>query len=145
MLRLLPIVLLLTGCSVLEGFDPAIDAVGKQIVADWKQRQDVAAAQYEYRHGLDQGNVLSVEVMLHADKITDAAVDELVEIAEHDCWRAGPRCSSLGYAVHTTADPPYADKPESGKAVRSGKVDFHQDLSELKAKYGPRPSAEATR
>lgn len=35
MLGLLPILLLLTGCSVLENFNADLNAVGRQIVAYW--------------------------------------------------------------------------------------------------------------
>jgi len=128
---------LLAGCGVLEGFDPEINAVGRQIVADWKQRQDVAAAQFEYRHGLDAGDSLSLEVMLKAETITDPAVDEVVEIARRDCWRGTWKSCSARYAVYTTDDPPYADKPESGKPVRQGTLDLPD---ELEASYGPRPT-----
>ena len=41
MLRLVPILLLLTGCSVFESFDPEINGVGRQIVADWKGKIDL--------------------------------------------------------------------------------------------------------
>ncbi|MEV6240155.1 hypothetical protein [Lentzea sp. NPDC051838] len=137
MLRLLPVLLLLTGCSIFESFNPQINAIGKQIVADWKQRPDVAAAQFVYRHGLDAGDSLGLEVMLKAESITDPVVDEVVEIARKDCWLGTWDSCSATYTVYTTADPPYADKPESGKPVRSGKVDLPP---ELETSYGPRPT-----
>lgn len=137
MLRLLPILLLLTGCSVFESFHPEINAIGKQIVADWKQRPDVAAAQFEYTHGLDAGDHLSLQVMLKAEAITDSVVDEVVDIARRDCWRGTWDSCSATYLVYSTADPPYADKPGSGKPVRDGRVDLP---AELEASYGPRPT-----
>ncbi|MGW6935149.1 hypothetical protein ACWGE0_34155 [Lentzea sp. NPDC054927] len=140
MLRLLPILLLLTGCSVLEGFDPELDAIGKQVVADWKQRPDVAAAQFEYTHGLDAGDSLRLEVMLKAEAITGPVVDEVVEVARRDCWRGTWKSCSASYVVYTTADPPYADKPESGKPVRNGKLDLPP---ELETSYGPRPTRQS--
>lgn len=136
MLRLLPIVLLLTGCSVFESFHPEINAIGKQTVADWKQRPDVAAAQFEYTHGLDAGDHLRLEVMLQAENLSSAVVDEVVEIARRNCWRGTWDSCSATYVVYSTDDPPYADKPESGKPVRHGKVDLPP---ELEASYGPRP------
>ncbi|HEX8868734.1 MAG TPA: hypothetical protein VF821_23945 [Lentzea sp.] len=137
MLRLLPILLLLTGCSIFESFNPQVNAIGKQIVADWEQRQDVAAAQFEYRHGLDLGDHLSLEVMLKADAISDRVVDEVVEIARKDCWLGTWDSCNATYTVYTTADPPYADKPETGEPVRRGNVDLPP---ELEASYGPRPT-----
>ncbi|MFS8098093.1 hypothetical protein LFM09_13205 [Lentzea alba] len=138
-MRLVPVlaVLLLTGCSVFESFNPLLNEIGKQIVADWKQRPDVAAAQFEYTHGLDAGDSLQVQVMLKAEEINDAVVDEVVEIARRDCWRGTWGSCSATYVVYTTADPPYADKPESGKPVRQGEVDLPP---ELEASYGPRPT-----
>ncbi|MET8759296.1 hypothetical protein [Lentzea sp. NPDC004782] len=93
MLRLLPVLLLLlTGCSVLEGFNTDVNAVGRQIVADWKQRPEVAAARFEYRHGLDLdldlGESMTVEVMVHADKIIESTLRDLVDIAKRD-YRTG--------------------------------------------------------
>jgi hypothetical protein len=129
--------LLLAGCSVLEGFDPELNAVGRQVVADWKQRPDVAAAQFEYTHGLDAGDSLRLEVMLKAEAFTDPIVDEVVEVARRDCWRGTWKPCSASYLVYTTADPPYADKPESGKSVRNGNLDLPP---ELEASYGPRPT-----
>ena len=123
------------GCGVLESFDPEIDAVGRQIAADWKKLPAVAAAQYEYRHGLDAGQSMTVEVMLHADKV--AAADEAIEIARRDYWRGTWQNFGVGYLVYSTDDPPYADKPESGKPFRSGKVDL---TDTLEASYGPRPT-----
>lgn len=137
MLRLVPILLLLTGCSVFESFDSEINGIGRQIVADWKDRQDVAAAQFEYTHGLDAGDSLRLEVMLKAEAITAPVVDEVVEIARRDCWRGTWKSCSASYAVYTTADPPYADKPDSGKPVREGKIDLPP---ELETSYGPRPT-----
>ena len=97
MLRLLPVLLLLTGCSVLENFNEDVNTIGRQIVAEWKQRPDVAAAQFEYRHGLDLGEHMTVEVMVHADKITATTVDDLVDIAERIYWRSTWR--DVGTAV----------------------------------------------
>lgn len=128
---------LLGGCTVFESFDAEIDAVGRQIVEDWKKLPSVAAAQYEYRHGLDLGQHMTVEVMLHADKATPAAVDEVVQIAQRDLWRGTWKDFGLGYLVYSTDDPPYADKKGSGRAVRQGDVELPD---ELVASYGPRPT-----
>lgn len=120
-----------------ESFHPEINAIGKQTVADWKQRQDVAAAQFEYTHGLDAGDSLSLQVMLKAESITSQSVDEVVEIARRNCWRGTWNSCSATYVVYSTDDPPYAEKPESGKPVRRGKVDLPPSLE---ASYGPRPT-----
>lgn len=128
---------LVAGCGVLENFNADVNAIGKQIVADWKQRQDVAAAQFEYRHGLDFGESLTVEVMVHADKITATTVDELVEIARRDYWRGTWRDVSTTYLVYSTDDPPYADKPGEAEPIGKGKIEFDGDPS---ASYGPRPT-----
>ncbi|MFD4672254.1 hypothetical protein ACFWNN_21180 [Lentzea sp. NPDC058450] len=137
MLRLLPVLLLLTGCGVLENFNADVNAVGKQIVADWKQRPDVAAAQFEYRHGLDLGESMRVEVLVHADKITATTVDDLVEIARRDYWRGTSSDVGVGYLVYSTDDPPYADKPGEAEPIGQGDIEFDGDLT---ASYGPRPT-----
>ncbi|WP_143466898.1 hypothetical protein [Lentzea kentuckyensis] len=137
MLRLLPILLLLTGCSVLEGFNEDVNTIGRQIVAEWKQRQDVAAAQFEYRHGLDLGESMTVEALVHADKITDTTVDDLVEIAKRDYWRGTWRSVSTSYLVYSTDDPPYADKRGEAKPIAHGKITFDGDPAHS---YGPRPT-----
>jgi hypothetical protein len=138
MLRLLPVLLLLlTGCSVLEGFNADVNAVGRQIVADWRQRPEVAAAQFEYRHGLDLGESMTVEVMVHADKITESTVRDLVDIAKRDYWRGTWRDVGTGYLVYSTADPPYADKPGQAKPIADGRIEFDGDPA---ASYGPRPT-----
>jgi hypothetical protein len=137
-LRLLPILLLLlTGCSVLENFHADVNSVGKQIVADWKQRPDVAAAQFEYRHGLDLGESMTVEVLVHADKITDTTVADLVEIAKRDYWRGTWRSVSTGYLIYSTDDPPYAAKRGQAKPIADGDITFEGDPA---ASYGPRPT-----
>lgn len=137
MLRLLPVLLLLTGCSVLENFNADINAIGEQIVADWRQRPDVAAAQFEYRHGLDLGESMTVEVLVHADKITDTTVGELVEIAKRDYWRGTWRDVRTGYLVYSTDDPPYADKPGEAEPIDQGDIEFDGDPA---VNYGPRPT-----
>lgn len=137
MLRFLPILLLLTGCSVLENFNEDVNTIGRQIVAEWKQRPDVAAAQFEYRHGLDLGEHMTVEVMVHADKITKTTVDDLVDIAERIYWRGTWRDVGTGYLVYSTDDPPYADKPGEAKPIAKGDLAFDDDAE---ASYGPRPT-----
>ncbi|GLY53905.1 hypothetical protein [Lentzea sp. NBRC 102530] len=137
MLRLLPVLLLLTGCGVLENFNADVNEVGRQIIAHWKERPDVAAAQFEYRHGLDQGESVTVEVLVHADKITPTTVDELVEIARRDYWRGTSRDVGAGYLVYSTDDPPYADKPGEAEPIGQGRIEFDGDPA---ASYGPRPT-----
>lgn len=130
---------LVAGCGVLEGFDPEINAVGRQIVADWKERPDVAAAQFEYRHGLDLGESMSVEVLVHADKITDGTVRELLDIARRDYWRGTSRSVGTTYAVYSTGDPPYADKPGEAEPLDHGPLTF-EAVTDPSASYGPRPT-----
>lgn len=137
MLRLLPVLLLLTGCSVLENFNEDVNTIGRQIVAEWKQRPDVAAAQFEYRHGLDLGEHMTVEVMVHADKITGTTVDDLVDIAKRTYWRGTWRDVDTGYLVYSTDDPPYADKPGEAEPLAKGGLAFDGDPA---ASYGPRPT-----
>jgi hypothetical protein len=137
MLRLLPVLLLLTGCSVLENFNEDVNAIGRQIVADWKERPDVAAAQFEYRHGLDLGEHLTVEVMVHADQVTGTTVDDLVEIAERVYWQGTWRDVDAGYVVYSTDDRPYADKPGEAEPLAQGDLTFDGDPA---ASYGPRPT-----
>lgn len=136
-LRLLPLLVLLAGCSVLEGFDPELNAVGKQVVAEWKQREDVAAAQFEYTHGLDAGDLLTLQVMVKAEAISDPVVDEIVEVARRECWRGTWKPCGPRFVVYSTQDPPYADKPDTGKPVREGTIDLQP---ELETSYGPRPT-----
>lgn len=110
------LVLLLSGCSVLESYDESYDNLGKKIVAEWQQLPQVAAASYDYRHGLDLGQHLSADVMLHADAISEPAIDEVVEVVRRNCGRLRDEC--VPYTIYSTDDPPYADKPGSGEPVR---------------------------
>ncbi|WP_329788740.1 hypothetical protein V1227_30185 [Lentzea sp. DG1S-22] len=135
-LLLLPLLAALSGCGVLEGFDPELNAVGKQVVSDWKQRPETAAAQFEYTHGLDADDRLVLQVMLEADRISDQVVDEFVQIARRDCWRGTWKSCSARYVVYSTDDPPYGDRRDSGKPVREGDVDLPPDLELV---FGPRP------
>lgn len=128
---------LLAGCTIFEGFDADLNEIAKQTVADWKARPDVAAAQFEYTHGLDAGDSVSLQVMLKAESITDPVLDEVVGIAQRNCWRGTWKNCGATYAVYTTADPPYADKKGSGKAVRHGRLELPDDLE---TSYGPRPT-----
>lgn len=116
----LVLVLLLTGCSFAGDVDPDIDAVGRKIVADWKQRPEVAEAWHRHTHDLlgPASSVMRLEVTLKAEAITDAVVDELVEIAVHNCWRGTWKDCNATYAVYTTADPPDVDKPGTVEPVR---------------------------
>lgn len=130
---------LLAGCGILENFNDDINAVGRQIVADWKQRPDVAAAQFEYRHGLDLGERLSVEVLVHVGQITEKTVPELVDIARLNYWRGTSRAVSTDYAIYSTDDPPYADKPGEAKPLDSGPLTF-AGVTDPSASWGPRPT-----
>lgn len=129
---------LVAGCSVLENFDPETNAVGRRIVADWKQRPDVAAAQFEYRHGLDYGEHMWIEVMVHADKVTETTVDELLDIARRDLWLSIGG-TSTDYAIYSTDDPPYADKPGEATPLAKGPLTF-EGVTDPSASYGPRPT-----
>jgi hypothetical protein len=131
------LVLVLGGCNVTDQYYEEVDAVGKQIVADWKELPEVVNASYEYRHGLDQGQLLDVYATVPDASVTSMA-EQLEEIARRDYWRGTWRDISLDVRILSDANPPVEGKWNNDKVVRSKKVEF-DDPAALEKKYGPRP------
>jgi hypothetical protein len=135
---------LLTGCNITDQYQQDVDDVGKQIVADWKELPEVTAAEYEYRHGLDQGQVIYVDATLRAGSISETVTGRLMEIARRDYWKGTPWTVSIHAAIHSSDNPPVAGRRSFDKAIHSGavEIDFSDQavVAELEQKYGPRPA-----
>ncbi len=129
---------MVSGCNVTDQSYPDVDAVGKQIVADWKELPEVVEAKYEYRHGLDQGQVLYVDATVKQEAVT-TSVERLEEIARRDYWRGTSQNVTLHVAVFSEAKPPATGPTAPDNAVHRNRIEL-SDKAELEKKYGPRPA-----
>lgn len=136
-LAVFSLVFVVAGCNITDQYYEEVEAVGKQIVADWKELPDVKDASYEYKHGLDQGQQLQVNATVPAASVSSVA-DQLEEIARRDYWRGTWWDVSLNVNIFSDANPPVEGKWNHDKVVHSKKIVF-DDPAALEKKYGPRP------
>lgn len=130
---------LLVGCGVTDANRPAVDDIGKQIVAEWKSATGVEDAAYKYVHGLDLGQQVHLQATLSAASVSDAKFDELVEVARKTYWKSGERSVSLPVTFYSSDQPPSGEVRTSPNSVYSGDVEL-DNPDELEKKYGPRPA-----
>jgi hypothetical protein len=139
-------VLLLASCGGAKKesltFDKVVDELGKKIVADWQAVPGVAAARYEYTHGLDLGQGIGLDAALKPEVASDALVQELVEIVKRDYWQS-TASAVIGAAMYRSEKIP--DGPPADKSIimYNGPIKINLDdqaqVDELTKKYGPRP------
>jgi hypothetical protein len=132
------LVFLLAGCNIADQYYEEVEEVGKQIVADWKESPEVVDASYEYKHGLDQGQLLLSYATVPAASVTSAA-EKLEEIARRDYWRGTWHDVTLHVRLYSDANPPVQGQSNLDKIVHDKKIEF-DDPAELEKKYGPRPT-----
>ncbi|NKE62271.1 hypothetical protein FXN61_38230 [Lentzea sp. PSKA42] len=136
-LAVVSLIFLLAGCNVTNQYYEEVEAVGKQIVADWRELPEVKDASYEYRHGLDQGQLLFAYATVPAASVTSVAV-QLEEIARRDYWRGTSLDVTLYVRIYSDANPPVQGQSNLDKIVHDKQIEF-DDAAELEKKYGPRP------
>ncbi len=136
-LAVVSLVFLLAGCNITDQYYEEVEAVGKQIVADWQELPEVQAASYEYKHGLDQGQLLFTYATVPAASVASVA-EQLEEIARRDYWRGTWWNVSLDVRIFSEANPPVEGKWNEDKVVYSKKIEF-DDPAAMEKKYGPRP------
>ncbi|RAS68530.1 hypothetical protein C8D87_102599 [Lentzea atacamensis] len=125
-------VLSLTACGITDQYNQEYDELGKKVVAEVKQQQGVADAEYSYVHGIDQGQGISVNVTLSSDANSADMPGKLMEIAQRNYWLGvtppgGPTMSVRVWS----AEPPHPQ-------ISLEQVDV-SDTAALEKKYGPRP------
>ncbi|MCP2249866.1 hypothetical protein [Lentzea aerocolonigenes] len=128
----------LAGCNITNQYYEDVEGVGKQIVADWKELPEVVNAEYEYRHGLDQGQVLYVDAIVR-DESAKASVEQLEEIARRDYWRGTWQNVSVHVAVFSEVKPPVTGPTGPDNAISRKRIEL-DDPDALAQKYGPRPT-----
>lgn len=131
-------VFLLAGCTVTDQYDAEVESVGKQIVADWKELPEVVDAEYEYRHGLDQGQVIYAIATVEESAVQESA-GRLEEIARRDYWRGTAQHVDLIVSVYSEAKPRVTSATGPDNSVSRKQVEL-DDPAELEARYGPRPT-----
>lgn len=127
----------LAGCNITNQYYEDIEGVGKQIVADWKELPEVVKAEYEYKHGLDQGQIIHATATVRNES-ADKTIQRLEEIAQRDYWRGTSQDISLRVYVYTDADPEIVSPTGSNEAYSTKDVKL-DDPAALEKKYGPRP------
>lgn len=132
------LVFVLAGCNATDQYYQDVEAVGKQIVADWKELPDVVDAEYTYKHGLDQGQIIYATATVR-DESVDTSVGKLEEIAERDYWRGTWQNISLHVNVYSDANPRTVSPTGSSKSYSTKKIEF-DDPAALEKQYGPRPT-----
>ncbi|MFD5827649.1 hypothetical protein [Lentzea sp. NPDC060358] len=131
-------VLLLVGCTATDQYHDDVDAVGKQIVADWKELPEVVGAEHEYRHGLDQGQVIYAIATVEEGSVQES-VEQLQEIARRDYWRGTSRNVSLTVSVYSDANPRVKSPTGPDNSVSRKRIEL-DDPAGLEKQYGPRPA-----
>ena len=132
---------LLAGCSVLEQRHDDVEELGTKIVADWKEQSEVAEAKYDYRHGIDQGQIMYMVVIVRAESVSDEVVDKLKDIANRDFWESPAYDRddlSLRFVAYSSDNPPVDGQPEPDMSIRREGLGVPEKVG--LDKYGPRPS-----
>jgi hypothetical protein len=129
---------LLAGCSLGEQYYEDVDEVGKKIVADWKALPEVAEARHDYRHGIDQGQIMYVIAIIRADSVSEELIEKLKEVAERDYWLGTARKVSLRLVVYSSDNPPVEGGTDPDRAIRRETIGLPEKIG--LEKYGPRPT-----
>ncbi|PWK84799.1 hypothetical protein C8D88_1076 [Lentzea atacamensis] len=134
---LLAAVGVLTGCSVTGQYYEGVDSFGKQTVADWKQMPEVVDATYEYRHGLDQGQVLYLDVTIGGEVDKDTVIGQLQEVARRNFWqKTSSNDVKVNLAVHSEGSGLGGGSAMPGPVIYQGGLG--QGSGSPEEKYGPR-------
>jgi hypothetical protein len=136
----------LTGCNVTDQYQQNVDDVGKQIVTEWQQLPEVAAAEYEYTHGLDLGQQIQLRATVRAASASDATFEKLTEVAQKHYWQSGVRSISIWFSVYSSDNPRGVDPKNPVQPIHDERVDINfsdqSQVAELEKKYGPRPTGK---
>ena len=134
---LLAVMGLLAGCNVTDQYYEGVDSFGKQTVADWKEMPQVADATYEYRHGLDQGQVMYLDVTIRGDADKDTVIGQLQEVARKNFWqKTSSNDVKVNLAVHSEGSGLGGGSAAPGPVIYQGGLGQGSGSSE--EKYGPR-------
>lgn len=134
---LLAMVGLLAGCNVTEQYYEGVDSFGKQTVADWKAMAEVVDATYEYRHGLDQGQVMYLDVTIRGDVDKDTVIGQLQEVARKNFWQKTSSSDvKVNLAVHSEGSGLGGGSATAGPVIYQGGLG--QGSGSPEEKYGPR-------
>jgi hypothetical protein len=128
---------LLAGCNVTEQYYEGVDSFGKQTVADWKAMPDVLDATYDYRHGLDQGQVVYLDVTIRGDVDKDKVIGQLQEVARKNFWqKTSSNDVKVNLAVHSEGSALSGGSATPGPVIYQGGLG--QGSGSPEEKYGPR-------
>lgn len=134
---LLAMVGLLAGCNVTGQYYEGVDSFGKQTVADWKAMPEVLDATYEYRHGLDQGQVMYLDVTIRGDVDKDTVIGHLQEVARRNFWQKTSSTDvKVNLAVHSEGSGLGGGSATPGPVIYQGGLG--QASGSPEEKYGPR-------
>ncbi|MGW4211398.1 hypothetical protein ACWEIJ_25620 [Lentzea sp. NPDC004789] len=134
---LLATVGVLTGCSVTEQYYEGVDSFGKQTVTDWKALPEVVDATYEYRHGLDQGQVMYLDVTIGGDVDKDTVIGQLQEVARRNFWqKTSSNDVKVNLVVHSEGSGLGSGSATPGPVIYQGGLG--QGSGSPEEKYGPR-------
>ncbi|MDT7790191.1 MAG: hypothetical protein QOF58_8610 [Pseudonocardiales bacterium] len=136
-LAAISLVFLLAGCNITNQYYEDVEGVGKQIVADWKELPEVVKAEYGYKHGLDQGQLVYATATVR-DESVEKSVAQLEEIAQRDYWRGTWQDVSLYVTVYSDANPETVSPTGASKPYSEKRIEL-DDPAALEKKYGPRP------
>ena len=127
----------LAGCNVTEQYYEGVDNFGKQTVADWKAMSEVVDATYEYRHGLDQGQVMYLDVTIRGDVDKDTVIGQLQEVARKNFWQKTSSSDvKVNLAVHSEGSALGGGSAAPGPVIYQGGLG--QGSGSPEEKYGPR-------
>ncbi|MGW4211399.1 hypothetical protein ACWEIJ_25625 [Lentzea sp. NPDC004789] len=132
---------LLSGCNVFSQYHEDVDELGKKIVADWKEQPEVADARHDYRHGVDQGQIMYVIVIIRAESDSNAAIAKLKDIAIRDYWLSTAYDAydlSLRFVAYSSDNPPVEDGAGGDRAIFRETIGVPEKVG--REKYGPRPT-----
>ena len=138
---------LLAACNVTEQYYEGVDSFGKQTVADWKELPEVLDATYEYRHGLDQGQVMYLDVTIRGDVDKDTVIGQLQEIARRNFWqKTSSNDVKVNVAVHSEGSALGGGAATPGPVIYQGGLGFyHGSWDAYRPRRFPRDANLASR
>lgn len=127
--------------------DGRMDALGQRVVADLKTQPTVSDASYYAANNLDQGQVLSISVVVHTNHTDAESTQPLIDLAFKDAWQTPKDAWLAPTGVGTVSVEVHAESNPGGDTIAGD--DLHlppvpQDFpdqkeldSKLTSQYGP--------
>lgn len=108
---IVPCAAVLSGCAAggpsrtPDARDNRIDALGQRVVAELKAQPAVADANYDYTDNIDQGQTLSVTIVVHTGRTDPGSTNPLTDLVFKDAWLTPTSLGTVSVQMHAESNP----------------------------------------